>query len=106
MDAERIKEIKQASEAFATSMISRGGVIDFVINIENTLTDIIVWCFYPTDNKWDVDIYNQLDEDGINLRALLLRKIDFYEKIEILKAVILAKKLLPWWGAPSNCTTF
>lgn len=96
MDTERIKEIKQASEAFATSMISRGGVIDFAINIENTLTDIIAWCFYPTDNKWDVDIYNQLDEDGIILKALLLRKIDFYEKIEILKAVILAKKLLPW----------
>lgn len=96
MDAERIKEIKQAGEAFATSMINRGGVIDLAINIENTLTDIIAWCFCPTDNKWDVDIYNQLDEDGINLKALLLRRIDFNEKIKILKDVILTKSLLPW----------
>lgn len=96
MDAERIKEIKQAGEAFATSMINRGGVIDLAINIENTLTDIIAWCFCPTDNKWDVDIYNQLDEDGINLKALLLRRIDFNEKIKILKDVILTKRLLPW----------
>lgn len=96
MEAERIKEIRQAGEAFATSIISRGGIIDFAINIENTLTDIIAWCFHPTDNKWDVDIYNQLDEDGIILKALVLRKLDFREKIEIVKAVILAKKLLSW----------
>lgn len=96
MDTERMREIKQAGKAFTTSMFNRGGVIDFAINIENTLTDIIAWCFYPTKNKWDGYIYNQLDEDGIVLKSILLRKLDFSEKIKLLKAVILARKLLPW----------
>ena len=95
MDTERIKEIKQASRAFTTSMTSRGGIIDFAINIENTLTDIIAWCFYPTEKKWDVDVSNQLDNNGIILKTTLLRKLDFRDKIELLKTIILSKDLLP-----------
>lgn len=95
MDTERIRIIKQSGEAFFTSMTSRGGIIDFAISVENTLTDIIAWCFYPTENKWDVDIYNQLDENGIILKATLLRKIDFRDKIEILETVLRSRNLLP-----------
>ena len=95
LDTERIKEIKQSSEAFITSMTSRGGIIDFTISIENTLTDIIAWCFYPTENKWDVDIFNQLDENGIILKATLLQRLDFRDKIDMLKTIILTKNLLP-----------
>jgi len=95
MDTERISEIKKSSKAFFTSMTSRGGIIDFAINVENTLTDIIAWCFYPTENKWDVDIYNQLDENGIILKATLLRKIDFRDKIEILETILRSRNLLP-----------
>lgn len=95
MDTGRIEEIKQSSQAFIASMTSRGGIIDFAINIENTLTDIVAWCFYPTENKWDVDIFNQLDDNGIILKATLLRKLDFRDKIEVLKTVILSKDLLP-----------
>jgi hypothetical protein len=96
MDKERIDEIKRAGEAFSTSMITRGSILDFAINVENELTDIIAWCFYPTTKSWDVDIYNQLDENGIFLKATLLRQIDFNEKTKILKDVIKAKNLLPW----------
>lgn len=96
MDNERIQQVKLASAAFSTSMISRGGILDFSINIENTLTDIIAWCFYPTDYNWDGYIYSQLDEKGIILKATLLRQIDFNEKTKILKDILIAKKLLPW----------
>lgn len=95
MDTERIKEIKQAREAFITSMTSRGGIIDFAINIENTLTDIIAWCFYPTEKEWDVDIFNQLDKNGIILKSTLLRRLNFSDKIDVLKIIILTKNLLP-----------
>jgi len=95
MDTERIKEIKQSTEAFITSMTSRGGIIDFSINIENTLTDIIAWCFYPTEKDWDVDIFNQLDNNGIILKSTLLRRLDFSDKIDVLKLIILTKNLLP-----------
>lgn len=95
MDTERIKEIKQSTEAFITSMTSRGGIIDFSTNIENTLTDIIAWCFYPTKKDWDVDIFNQLDNNGIILKSTLLRRLDFSDKIDVLKLIILTKNLLP-----------
>lgn len=95
MDTERIKEIKQAREAFITSMTSRGGIIDFAINIENTLTDIIAWCFYPTEKEWGVDIFNQLDKNGIILKSTLLRRLNFSDKIDVLKIIILTKNLLP-----------
>lgn len=95
MDTERINEIKQAREAFITSIACRGGIIDFSINIENTLTDIIAWCFCPTEKEWDVDIFNQLDENGIILKATLLRRLEFSDKIDILKTVIMEKNFLP-----------
>ena len=95
MDTERLAEIKKSREAFTTSMTSRGGIIDFAVNIENTLRDIIAWCFYPTQKEWDVDIVNQLDKNGIVLKSALLRRLEFSDIIDILKTVITTRDLLP-----------
>jgi len=98
MDAEELNETRQANEAFITSMTSRGGIIDLAVTIEDVLTDIIAWCFYPTKKESNSDIFdtlNQLDENGIILKATLLVKLDFSQKIDILKTVISAKHLLP-----------
>ena len=94
-DEKRIDEIKRMREQFTTSMISRGGILDFAINVENTLTDLIAWCFFPTDKPWDVDIYNQLDENGLLLKSTILRKLMFVDKIEVFKSITKAKDLLP-----------
>jgi len=98
MDTEKLNEIRQSREAFITSMTSRGGTIDLAVTIEDFLTDIIAWCFYPTKKEWNLgifNIFNQLDENGIILKTTLLVKLDFSEKIDILKTVISAKNLLP-----------
>lgn len=98
MDTDEFNETRQAKEAFITSIASRGGIIDLAVNIEDVLTDIIAWCFYPTKKEWNLGIFhisNQLDEDGIILKATLLVKLDFSEKINILKTVISAKNFLP-----------
>jgi uncharacterized protein YutE (UPF0331/DUF86 family) len=94
MDTKRLNVIKQSMEAYTTSTTSRGAIIDLAIIIENTLTDIIAWCFYPTKKRWNLDIFDQLDENGIILKATLLRRLEFSDKIDILKMVISAKNLL------------
>jgi len=95
MDTERLDEIKKSMEAFTTTMTARGGIIDFAVNIENTLTDIVAWCFYPTEKEWDVDIFNQLDKNGLVLKSTLLRRLEFSDIIDILKTLIIARNLLP-----------
>jgi hypothetical protein len=92
MKIRRTKEIEQLLEAFEYGAAKRGKIIDAAIMIENVLTDIITWCFYPAHYESDRRISNLLDENGVALKSLLLRKIDFRDKIEILKDVILNKK--------------
>jgi hypothetical protein len=105
MDTYSFDLVKNSKEAFKTSMNSRGGIIDFAVNIENTLTDIIAWCFYPTEKEWDVDIPSHLDKSGILLKSTLLRKLEFSEKIDTLRTVITARNLLPMTQYNKNLLT-
>jgi hypothetical protein len=95
MDTDSFDFHKTSRDAFKTSISRRGGIIAFAINIENTLTDILAWCFYPTDKKWSLDIPSHLDKNGIVLKSTLLRRLEFSDKIDILKTVITARNLLP-----------
>jgi len=92
MEISMDSEIKQMIEAWEHAATKRGKIIDFNITIENTLTDIITWCFYPSKYSSGEYISDLLDKDGLVLKSLLLRKIEFREKIKILKDVIIAKK--------------
>jgi len=93
MDVERLKE---SLDIFTSCVTIRGGIIDYAVWIENTLTDIIAWCCYPTSGRLDEDFNNQLDENGIILKSLILTKLEFHEKIEILKPLISIKNKDVW----------
>lgn len=95
MDTDSFDWYNCSRDAFKTSISRRGGIIAFAINIENRLTDILAWCFYPTETKWPLDIPSHLDKNGIVLKSTLLRRLEFSDKIDILKTVITARNLLP-----------
>ncbi len=71
---------------------SRGEVIDRSIHIEAILTNIITWCFYPSQHTKCSDFPETIDANGLALKSLLLRRIDFRDKIEVLKEAILFSK--------------
>jgi len=81
---------RNTAEEFANK--KRGEVIDLAIKIENSLTDIIAWCFYPSKYSKNEIISDQLDDNGLGLKLLILCKLTFHEKIDVLKDVITAKK--------------
>jgi hypothetical protein len=81
--------VSAATEAIANK---RGEAIDIAIEVENNLTDIISWCFCPSKHSGYEIPASTIDESGITLKSLLLSRIDFRDKIEIFKDVILAKQ--------------
>lgn len=44
--------------------------------------------FFPTFEKLDEEVDNQLEEKGIILKSLILRKLEFQDKIHMLKDLI------------------
>ena len=72
--------------------LKRGEILDITSEIENILKEIIARIFYP-----DVFISNNIDNDflaikRLQLKSLLLRKVDFRDQIEILKDILLVMK--------------
>lgn len=94
--AERVKRVKAMHDKSATSISARGGILEQVILLEDILTNVIAWCFYPAPDKSGGDVTEQLGEDGISLKFLILSKLDFKDKIDVLKDVIMAKKPDVW----------
>jgi len=92
----RDTEIEQMRKIIEASISNRGRVIDIAIDVENTLTDIITWCFYPSHYSPDKGTSEQLDENGVVLKSILVRKVYFRDKIEILKDIIMVKKPAIW----------
>lgn len=86
------KYIKKGAQISRTITVNRGIIMEFASDVENELTNIITWCFYPA--RYNVkSLPNELlDENGIIFKSLILTKIDFCDKINMLKEVILAKK--------------
>jgi len=99
MDTEqeaRIKRVKALSNMAKASIPIRGVILEFAIMLEDILTNIIAWCFYPATDVSGADVTDQLDKNGIELKFLILSKIDFNNKIDILKDVVSAKKPSVW----------
>ncbi|OGO03405.1 MAG: hypothetical protein A2Y59_03905 [Chloroflexi bacterium RBG_13_52_14] len=97
IDPELIKRIKASEENYLACIAGRGGIIDLTTMVENTLIDIIAWCFYPTAFDFHQgNINEQLDEDGIILKSLLLAKLEFHERTEIIQKIIRIKKAEVW----------
>lgn len=72
--------------------LKRGEILNITSKIENILKEIIVRIFYP-----NVFISNSIDRDflaikRLQLKSLLLRKIDFRDQIESLKNILLVMK--------------
>jgi hypothetical protein len=78
--------------------ISRGGILDITTQVEDLLTSIIAWCFYPTykecDEKQDIRLHgtvdNMLNEKAMVLKSLILTRLSLDRKIELLGDSILA----------------
>lgn len=90
------KQLEKGGNVAHTVMINRGTIIELASDIENELTNIITWCFYPAQYSIKLLTDELLDENGIMLKSIILRKLDFCDKINILKEVILAKKPEIW----------
>jgi len=88
MEANEIKGLKLLGDMFSRSLTVRGGIIDGTTQVENVLTDIIAWCFIPTFEKLDEEVDNQLTEKGIALKSLILRKLEFEDKINALEDTV------------------
>jgi hypothetical protein len=70
----------------------RGEVINIAVEIENSLSDIISACFFPPVAPKGIMGVDTLNKMGIALKTLILSKIDFRDKIEILKDVLIVMK--------------
>lgn len=97
IDPKLVKRIKESEGNFLASITGRGGIIESTTWLENTLTDIIAWCCYPTTGDFlNKDINDQLDKNGIILKSLILVKLEFHEKIMILEKIIRLKDEGVW----------
>jgi hypothetical protein len=97
VDPELIKRIKASEENYLACITGRGAIIDLATMVEDTLTDIIAWCFYPTvGDFYRGNITEQLDQNGIILKSLILAKLEFHEKIEIVEKIVRLKKAEVW----------
>ncbi len=74
-----------------TAVYRRGFVIGLSTQIENMLTDIIAWCFYPSRYYQQTLIEDLLDSNGFALKSLILNKINFRDKIEMFRDILLVK---------------
>ena len=90
------EKLEKGSEVAHTTMLNRGVIIEHVSDIENELTNIITWCFYPAKYTTEKVSNELLDENGIILKSLILNKLDFVDKTKLLKDVILAKRPNIW----------
>jgi len=90
------KKLEKGSEVIHTIKSNRGSIIEFASDIENDLSDIITWCFYPGKYNVKLSSHEQLTENGIIFKSIILNKLDFRDKIEILKDVILNKNPDIW----------
>jgi len=90
------KLLEKGSEVAHTVMLNRGVIIEHASDIENELSNIITWCFYPAKYTAKKVSNELLDENGIIFKSIILNKLDFVDKIRILKEVILAKKPDIW----------
>ena len=78
------------TEKYSSS--KRGEIINLTTKIENTLTDIFACIFCPGKYSSDVEANKLLNKERIELKSLILGKIDFRDKIESLNNIILVKK--------------
>jgi hypothetical protein len=84
MDKERKKEYRALGDKAQASAIGRGAVLTLVTDIEDLLTSIIAWCFSPIYEELDGEVDSLLSETAIALKSIILRKVDFSEKITLL----------------------
>lgn len=78
------------TEKYSSS--KRGEIINLTTKIENTLTDIFARIFCPGKYTPDIEATKLLVKQRVELKSLLLWKIDFRDKIESLNSVILVKQ--------------
>jgi hypothetical protein len=74
------------------SSLKRGKIINLATQVESTLTDILAHIFYPGRYTPDIESTKLLVKQRVELKSLLLSKIDFRDKIESLNNAILVKK--------------
>lgn len=86
------KLIEQIFKSYETFDKKRGAIIGSAIHVENNLTDIITWCFYPLESSRDEMVDELIDKNGIALKSLLLSKINFRDKIDMLQEAIEYRK--------------
>ena len=84
-------ELDSLDYYFDTAVYRRGFVIGLSAQIENMLTDIIAWCFYPSRYYQQTLIEDLLDSNGLTLKTLVLNKINFRDKIEMFRDILLVK---------------
>ena len=84
MDKERKREFRALGDNAQASAMGRGIVLTLAAGIEDLLTSIIAWCFSPTYEELDGEIDSLLTQTAIGMKSIILRKIDFSEKIALL----------------------
>ena len=95
-DAKKKQVAKMVEKLYKTEKYSsskRGEIINLTTKIENTLTDIFACIFCPGKYSSDVEANKLLNKERIELKSLILGKIDFRDKIESLNNIILVKKM-------------
>ena len=90
------EKLEKGSEVAHTAMLNRGGIIELVSDIENELTNIITWCFYPARYSAKRASNELLNKNGIIFKSIILNKLDLVDKTRMLKEVILAKRPDIW----------
>ena len=88
MDKERKREFKAFSRMAQASAIGRGTVLTMAAEVEDLLTSIIAWCFSPICEELDGEVDSLLSETAIALKSIILRRIDFSEKIALLEQCV------------------
>ena len=97
-DRDKIFEeyLEKGANVSKTAEESRGLIIEVASDIENELTNIITWCFYPAQYSIKLLPDELLDKNGIIFKSVILRKLSFSDKIDMLKEVIIARKPDIW----------
>lgn len=91
MDDATIERLRIGMKIYGRCIQNRGGIVDSAIRAENILTDILAWCLYPVAGNVFDETGNQLDENGIIVKSLILNKIDFRNKINLLQDLVSMK---------------
>lgn len=88
MDEKRRNELQALVDKASASAIGRGVILETTASVEDLLTSIIAWCFSPTYDELDGEVDGLLSPTAIGLKSIVLRKVDFSEKIELFKECV------------------